>query len=535
MNVGPADPGAYIRIFWRWKFLFLAFVVLVPLIAYFVVSRQAKVYRSSVLVQEGALPVDTSLFSSGGAPAPGIAPNAETLAGDARIIETPGVARLAAAFMKPPTSDVNLLLGSISASADTTTGFITISSSSSDPKRAAAVANAFGSAVVRLRSQQAIGILTATIDQITAQLNRLGNNDIGRAQLSAQLQRLRALRAAQGSNAEVLQAATPSSSPVSPNPGRAVSLGLLAGVLLGLGAVFVAEAADRRIRHPEVLEELTGRPLLSVIPRTALGLRPGEGQEREAFHMLRSALMFFNVDRPLSTVMIASPVKGEGKTTVATGLAVALAEGGRDVILIDADLRRPQAASRLGIGEAEQAGRGLSGVLSGQHSLSEELIELQRQEKTGNGTSDSGVGGRLRVLPAGGTPPNPSELLASQRMQALLAEVSDMAELVLIDTNPLLSVSDPLPLFDYTSGVVVVVKLHSTTKDALRRFQKTLANTSASVLGVVATGAVGGIYGRYGYGYGYGYYGYGSTAYANGNGRSGRLGWLRRASSKQKV
>jgi Mrp family chromosome partitioning ATPase len=83
--------------------------------------------------------------------------------------------------------------------------------------------------------------------------------------------------------------------------------------------------------------------------------------------------------------------------------------------------------------------------------------------------------------------------------------------------------------------VVVVVKLHSTTKDAVRRFQKTLANTSASVLGVVATGAAGGIYGRYGYGYGYGYYGYGSTEYANGNGAHRRLGWLRRARPKQKA
>jgi polysaccharide biosynthesis transport protein len=109
-------------------------------------------------------------------------------------------------------------------------------------------------------------------------------------------------------------------------------------------------------------------------------------------------------------------------------------------------------------------------------------------------------------------------------MRELLEEVAGMADLVIIDSNPLLSVSDSLPLFDSVSGIVFVARLNGTTKDAVGRLQKTLANTGGNVLGVVATGAAGGLFGRYGYGSGYGYYG--DAASGNGNGRRGLTGHL---------
>lgn len=123
-------------------------------------------------------------------------------------------------------------------------------------------------------------------------------------------------------------------------------------------------------------------------------------------------------------------------------------------------------------------------------------------------------------------------MIASHRMRELLGELAESADLVVIDTNPLLSVSDSLPLLDCVSGVVLVARLNSTTKDAVGRLQKTIANTSGNVLGVVATGAAAGLYGRYGYGSGYGYHGYTASAYSNGNGRPGlirRLGFSPKA------
>ncbi len=525
MNIEQSDPRTYIKALWRWKYLFLAFLIVVPLLAYVVTSRQHPVYQSSVLVQEDALPVDTSLFTSEGAPAPSSSPGGETLSGQARVIETPAVARIAAKHMKPPGP-----LGSITAAADTETGFITITASASTAAGAAGTANAYGAAVVRLRTEQAKGLLTNAINQVGAQLAQMhGAGRVERDQLSQQLQRLRALRAAQGANAQVLQPAAPSAGPVSPKVGRAVALGALAGLLLGLGAVSLAEAADRRIRHPEDLEELTGLPLLAVIPRGAFSEGAGDAHDDEAFHMLRSALQFFNVDRPLSTILVSSPLAGDGKTTVATRLAAAAAQAGREVILIDADLRRPQAATRLHVGgEAVQPGHGLAAVLTNQIPLNEALVDvpLGGQEENGDGSLTKQIAGRLRMLPAGGTPPNPSELLASQRMRDLLGEVAEMADLVILDTNPLLSVSDSLPLLDVVSGVVLVAKLNSTSRDAVVRLQKTIANTGGNVLGVVATGAAGGRFARYEYGYGYGY-----TAgdHANGNGRSGLLARLGRS------
>jgi Mrp family chromosome partitioning ATPase len=270
--------------------------------------------------------------------------------------------------------------------------------------------------------------------------------------------------------------------------------------------------------------------LLAVIPRGAFSPDTVSPQHDEAFHMLRAALQYFNVDRPLSTILISSPVKGDGKTTVATRLVIAAAQAGRDVILIDADLRRPQTATRLHVGgEVVAPGHGLAGVLTGQLSLAEALVDVSIEKPSEDGEDEPAAprmpGGRLRLLPAGGTPPNPSELLASQRMRDLLEQVAGMAELVIVDTDPLLSVSDSLPLLDAVSGVVLIARLNTTSRDAVARLQKTIAQTGGNVLGVVATGAVSGLYG--GYGYGYGYYGYTAGDYVNGNGRSGppaRLG-----------
>jgi capsular exopolysaccharide synthesis family protein len=530
MSVGGSDPRAYLKVLWRWKLVFLAFLIGVPLIAYLLTSREQKVFQSSVLVQENALPVNTSLLTSEGASASSSTANAETLSGQARVIETPAAARLAAKHMMLPPSP-SALVSVITATANTETGFITIAATAPSAQRAADIANAYGAAVVQLRTAQATSLLTSTISQVSAQLAQMrgGGSAVERDQLSSQLQRLRTLRAAQGANAQVLEPAVASAAPISPKVGSAVGLGVLAGLLLGLGAVYIAQAADRRIRHPEDLEELTGLPLLTVVPRGAFSEQVGDSRHDEAFHMLRSALQFFNIDRSLSTILVSSPLAGDGKTMVATRLAAAAAQAGREVILIDADLRRPQAATRLHVGgEAVQPGHGLAGVLTEQIPLNEALVDvpLGGQEENGDGSLTTQTRGRLRLLPAGGTPPNPSELLASQRMRDLLGEVAEMADLVILDTNPLLSVSDSLPLLDAVSGVVLVAKLNSTSRDAVVRLQKTIANTGGSVLGVVATGAAGGRFARYEYDYGYGY-----TAgdHANGNGRSGLLARLGRS------
>ncbi len=480
-----SDVRTYLMVLWRWKLLVLAFVLLIPAAVYAYVSSQPKIYESSVLLQVQPLAVDTSLFNT---QTP--APQAQTLLSAARLITTTGVAQAAAKELGEPGSSARRLLASITATADIEADFITVAARAREPQRAADVANAFGAAVVATRTDQAVRRLNATIGNVDEQYGQLARTDRdGRKQLSEQLQRLRALRAAQGNNAQVVEPAVTSSAPVAPRVTRTVVLSLIVALLLAIGAVVLAQGSDRKVRDPLELEELTDRPLLSAVPETAFGDLQTGGAGEEAFQTLRASLTYFNIDRPVRTVLVSSPVQGDGKTTVATNLARAMALAGKDVILVDADLRRPQVATRFHV----HSTAGLGGVLVGEANLEDAFVEPDL------GTPASG---RLRALPAGPPPPNPSALLASQRMKDLLEELVGMSDIVVIDSTPLLTVSDSIPLIEVVSGVVAVARLNSTSKDAVKRLERVISNAGGTLLGTVATGAnTSGLYGRYGYGY----------------------------------
>jgi len=173
---------------------------------------------------------------------------------------------------------------------------------------------------------------------------------------------------------------------------------------------------------------------------------------------------------------------------VATNLARAMARAGKDVILVDADLRRPQVAWRFHV----PGSTGLGSVLVGETGLQQAFVEPEADT----------LAGRLRVLPAGPPPPNPSELLASQRMTRLVDKLMGVCDLVIIDSTPLLTVSDSLPLVEVVSGTVLVARVNETSKEAVKRLQTLIANAGGTLLGTVATGtAASALYGGYGYGY----------------------------------
>ena len=204
--------------------------------------------------------MDTSLFATNQTP-PDSALNAA-----ARLIKTSGVAQQAAKQLRPRPLNPRALLSSITVNPDTNSGFITIKANSPDPRRAAALANAFASAVVITRADDARAQIDHTITAVTRDLGRLAPSDAqGHNQLSAQLQRLRALRAAQGSNAQIVEPAVPSSSAVSPKPLRNTALALVIAILLGLGLAILMEQLDRRVRDPLDFEDLTGAPLLGIV------------------------------------------------------------------------------------------------------------------------------------------------------------------------------------------------------------------------------------------------------------------------------
>lgn len=481
---GQQDLRTFFGAIWRWKFLFVAFLILVPLGTYLVVSGKPKVYQSSTLMELQDVSIDTGGQTSG----PIQTGNIQAVA---RLVTTTPVAAAADRYLNPP-EPPSTLAGSVSASGDTNTGFLTIWAQANDPNRAAAIANAFASALAGHQTQQAVNSINQQIRAAQRQLAVTSRLDQGsRLSLQQQIARLRALKGATGGGTQVIQPAVASSSPVGPETRRAVELAAVIGLLLGLGAVFIAENLDRRLRTPEDLERLTKWPLLGVIPSTAFVPNQQTPRDEEALQMLSTTLAYFNVDRPVSSVAIVSPLLGDGKTTVAVGLAVATARAGRRVALVDADLRRSQVPARLGI----SANEGMGTVLAGEREL-EQVLLVQREK-------DTPEGGRLSVLPAGRPSPNPNALLRSSKVRPLLSELESNADLVILDTAAALAVSDTIPLLQQVSGIVVVVRMNESSIGAVRRLKKVIDSSHATVLGVVATGIEPGPgeYGQYYYYY----------------------------------
>jgi capsular exopolysaccharide synthesis family protein len=465
---GTNDLRSYFTVLWRWRYLLLAFLVIVPLIAYLIERGSNATYRSSSLVGVNQTTVDTSLLNGSGTF------STTNVTAISQLVTTASVADVAAGLMQPP-ANPNQIVGEVSAKGDPNTNFITISAEDRSAIRAAAIANAFARAITLNQQRSALALLKNAIRGVNTQLERR-TNPTTRAQLQQQLSQLQAARFTQGGDAAVLQAATPASTPEGLNARRTIEIGLLIGLLLGLGAVVVAESADRRLRTPDDLELMTELPLLASVPATAFTSQLKPDQEvSETFNMLRSSLMYFNTDRQLDSVMITSPGEKDGKTTVAMRLATAAANAGMHVILVDADLRRRQVSSRLGVSDRP----GLGEVIAGSCQLEQALLENQRGDD---------APGKLSLLPAGHPPENPSALLSSQDAQQVLRRLEEWSHLVVVDTPAALAVSDPLPLMRLVSGVIVVARMNRSSRHAIRRLQRIVESAHGTILGVVATG-----------------------------------------------
>jgi receptor protein-tyrosine kinase len=213
--------------------------------------------------------------------------------------------------------------------------------------------------------------------------------------------------------------------------------------------------------------------------------------------MLRANLRYFNVDHTVRSVVVTSVAPGDGKSTVAWNLAFAAAGAGSRVLLIEADLRHPSLAASAG---HLRRAPGLSTVLSGSDGFTDAV-----QEVPVGRTADGALAEHaFDVLVAGPIPPNPVDLIDSQRMRDLLNHAESTYDLVVIDTPPIAVVSDAVPLLKEVSGVLVVIRLERDTRDAVAHLRDQLENLDAPTLGVVANGLKMDRTAGYGYGYGYG-------------------------------
>lgn len=276
----------------------------------------------------------------------------------------------------------------------------------------------------------------------------------------------------------VVNAPTLPTDPVAPNTEQNVAIGTIIGLLVGIGLVLLNSTMDRRVRSKEQLEGLAGKPVVGSIPfrrdedreegaEHIVPFREGHSPAAESFRRLRTNLQFLNVDNPPRVIVVTSSVATEGKSETAINLSLALAEAGKSVLLIEADLRRPLVVNYMAMPDKV----GLTSILTGQAGFADVVQE----------TRHSGVD----LLACGPLPPNPSELLASEMARRLLAELRSKYDYVIIDSPPLLPVTDGALLSRMTDGALLVVRTHRTTSDQVIQAVDNLEKADATLLGLI--------------------------------------------------
>lgn len=319
--------------------------------------------------------------------------------------------------------------------------------------------------------------------------------------------------------AELIEEALEPTDPVSPHPKRDLVLGMFAGLILGVGVSFLREQVNDRLRSADQVAEISGLPLLARLPLdddTAKGAGGVAVIERpnsllaESVRSMRTSIQYLGVDQPIKLIVVTSSLPGEGKSLASANLAVMFAQADYRTLLVSADLRRSSIDELFG---HHSPSPGLTGLIAPVRPGS----AASRTNGNGNGSSERGLDTtglgqavvktpvpNLLLLPAGPTPPNPAELLGSSRMSTLLAEWSASADVVILDTPPLLAVTDAAVLAARADGVVLVAAVNETKRDALKQSMDILAGTGARLLGAVANKVPSSGQGAYYYA---GYYG----------------------------
>src|ERR1039457_3218937 len=301
-------------------------------------------------------------------------------------------------------------------------------------------------------------------------------------------------------NVRILDRATQPRSPVSPRLALNLPVGIALGLIFGLLLAFTIEALDNTVKSPEAAEELVGAPLLGVIPMLSQSRQHAiaDAPERdltvfkdptclaaEPCRSIQTNMLFISAQKEFSLFSVTSPGPQDGKTTVAINLAITMAQAGGRILLIDTDMRRPRIHRSFGL----KSDKGISSVIAGDIPLKDAIHKSEVPN--------------LDILPCGPMPPNPAELLHTERFRQILAECHGGYDRVILDSPPIGPVTDPAIIGGATDGVVLVLRAGHTTREATQFARRQLGDAGARILGLVInqTDRKGS-----GYGYGYGYY-----------------------------
>jgi succinoglycan biosynthesis transport protein ExoP len=489
----------------RWRVIGVC--VLLGLIAGIVLAlTQQQLYTASSKLLLG-LETSTSSTTPVGMDPEEVATQAEVVRSDAvarQVIEDVGL-----------DDSVEELLASVTVQTVDNKRVVLISAVRPDAEEAAEVANAFANEYVDLRIRRALNtelvIRQVYQDRLNELRNELGavRDEIDRAagtpvepelraqrrsliDRQAELQTAVALRGdltpAAGVGGQLLEAADPPQQPSQPRLVPSALFGAVIGLLAGLLLSYVRDRTDDVVRDEDRLNDvLGGLPVLGRIPTAPDGggrvtaVQEPHSPTSEAYRTLSTNIRFLlaakeledgpSTSEPTGMVLVTSSQESEGKTSVATNLAVAAARAGITVILVDADLRKPSAMARFGVDAPE----GLTEVLAGNRPVESMLVQV-------------GID-NLSVLPAGSIPPNPAELLASPRTRMVWKELREAADLVVIDAAPVLSVADTLELVGSADEIVLVARRGHSRLRAASASKQRIRQVGGRVSGVVITAA----------------------------------------------
>ena len=411
------------------------------------------------------------------------------------------------------------------------TDLIQITVVSPSPQVAADAANAYADVYVEQRKEQVRSSFVARADELLVKASELDaqikqvdvqlasgrlsalDADTLRAQRSALVAQQADLRslstqfeveaASRSGNVEVAGQAVAPTAPFEPTPVRDATLaGILALVFAAVVALLI-DRLDNKIHTSEDVEALVGDiPVIGTIPTNQNAEKSNtrelvalDSTDAEAYRALRTNLRFSALGQKRNRILVTSAIPGEGKTTIVGNLAVVLAQSGLRVVIVSADLRKPQVEEVFGMATPPS---GLTSVLLGDATLSEVVVQIPLPSID-----------RAYLVPSGQSPQNPAELLGSERMGTVLDRIESAgADFILLDSPPVLPVADALAMAHMVEGVLVVVKAGTTTRPQLTEVLDRLAQVSAPVIGIVLNevsesrryGPYRGRYGRYGYG-----------------------------------
>jgi capsular exopolysaccharide synthesis family protein len=489
---------SYLLLLRRWLWLILLCMLLAGGLAYLTSNRQTPVYAATATVL-----LDTSRPTSA-------TPSIADITLNERLAETYAVLLSQQNTIQPVIAQLNQVpqIVSVSVSPQRNTSIMYITVESEDPVAAAYIANHLSEqlnsdqrarqglkyAASKESYAQELDVAEADAAATRTQLVAL-DPEIDKAEYSSLAARLASqerlieqlrtqiftirLAEDQGANiVSLLEEAQVPLLPVSPRPLYNAFYGALLGALAGLAAAFFIEYLDDTVKAAQDLPALLGTSLLALIgrmenksKRAVVNTQDSRSPLAEAYRMLRTNIRFAMVDETIRTLLITSPSPSEGKSTTAANLAMVMAQAGHRTILIDADLRRPVQHQIFG--------------LTNRDGLTTALIE---RDKSIEDYLKSTTVPDLMILTSGPMPPNPSELLGSQRMQDLLAQLHTHAEYVIIDTPPILAVTDSALLAGSVGGVLLVLRAGVTRLEAARRAIAQLTSVQARMIGTVLNG-----------------------------------------------